>query len=120
MDKPSNPRLLGRQAESTALEFLHRHGLRCLQRNFRTRLGEIDLIMADAGDIVFVEVRQRATNRFGGALESVTPAKRNRLIAAAQYYLLTHVPNAGCRFDVVAIDGQGRIQWIRDAFQVTA
>lgn len=119
MGKPSNARVLGRQAESTALEFLRRHGLRCLQRNFHTRLGEIDLIMEDAGDIVFVEVRQRATRRFGGALESVTPVKRHRLIAAARYYLLTHAPNAGCRFDIVAIEGKGRIEWIRDAFQVT-
>jgi putative endonuclease len=116
----TSPRALGRQAESTALEFLRRRGLRCLWRNFHTRLGEIDLIMQDTGDIVFVEVRQRATKRFGGALESVTAAKRRRLIAAARYYLLTHAPNAACRFDVVAIDGQGRIEWIRDAFQVTA
>lgn len=116
----TNSRALGKQAESIALEFLRRHGLRCLWRNFHTRLGEIDLVMEDAGNVVFVEVRQRATARFGGALESITPVKRGRLIAAARYYLLVHAPNAACRFDVVAIEGQGRIEWIRDAFQVTA
>lgn len=115
-----SPRTLGKQAESTALEFLRSHGLRCLWRNFYTRQGEIDLIMEDAGDVVFVEVRRRATKRFGGALESVTAVKRRRLTAAARYYLLTHAPNAACRFDVIAIDGQGHIEWIRDAFQVTA
>ncbi|MDN5869798.1 MAG: YraN family protein [Nitrococcus sp.] len=111
-------RALGKQAESVALEFLRRRGLRCLWRNFSTRQGEIDLIMEEAGDIVFIEVRQRATQRYGGALESITATKRHRVIAAARYYLMTHAPNAACRFDVVALDGQGRIEWIRDAFQV--
>lgn len=118
MTRGPNPRTLGKQAEAQALEFLQRRGLRCLRCNFHTRLGEIDLIMEDTGEVVFVEVRRRATKRFGGALESVTTVKRQRLIAAARYYLLTHAPNAACRFDVIAIDGQGRVEWIRDAFQV--
>ncbi len=118
MMREPNPRLLGKQAEARALEFLRRRGLRCLRRNFHTRLGEIDLVMEDTGELVFVEVRQRATKRFGGALESITWVKRQRIIAAARYYLLAHAPNAACRFDVIAIDGQGRVEWIRDAFQV--
>ena len=120
MTRRTDPRARGRQAEARALEFLRRRGLHCLHRNFYTRSGEIDLIMDDTGDVVFVEVRQRATKRYGGALESVTLMKQQRLIAAARYYLLAHAPNAACRFDVVAIDGQHGIEWIRDAFQVTA
>lgn len=116
----STPRTLGRQAERTALDYLHRQGLRCLARNYQTRRGEIDLVMEDNASVVFVEVRSRATNRFGGALESVTAAKRQRLITAARCYLLSHPTRAPCRFDVVAIDGQGRIEWIRDAFQANA
>lgn len=120
MTRHTGSRALGRQAEARALEFLCHRGLHCLHRNFHTRAGEIDLIMEDSGDIVFVEVRQRATKRYGGALESVTLVKQRRLIAAARYYLLAYAPNAACRFDVVALDGQHGIEWIRDAFQVTA
>jgi putative endonuclease len=96
---------------------LQRQGLRLVERNYRCKGGEIDLIMhTPAGELVFVEVRQRASRAFGGAAASVTGTKQRRLVLAAQHYLarLARVP--ACRFDVVAIDG-GRLEWIENAFE---
>ena len=82
--------LQGNAGEDEALAHLQQHGLVLVERNFRCKGGEIDLIMRDGKGLVFVEVRQRAGRGFGGAAASVTPAKRRRLINAAQYYLLRH------------------------------
>ncbi len=106
----------GVRAEERCAELLRSKGLVLLERNWRCRLGEIDLIAEDAGVIVFVEVRMRRAFAFGGAAESVTAAKRARLMAAARLYLARQ-PQAQCRFDVVLVDGPaGDIKWIRDAF----
>lgn len=111
----------GTDAETAALRFLESQGLRLLGRNYRCRLGEIDLVMQDAGTLVFVEVRARADNRHGGAAASVGPHKQRRLALAARHYLMTHPRAAACpaRFDVVAIsgpDGENATEWIRAAF----
>lgn len=91
-------------------------GLRLLERNWRCRLGEIDLVAEERGTLVFAEVRMRSRSCFGGAGESVTAAKRQRLLAAARLYL-AHRPQAPCRFDVFLVDGPAAsVQWIRDAF----
>lgn len=91
-------------------------GLVLVERNWRCRLGEIDLIAEDRGVLVFAEVRMRRAFSFGGAGESVTSAKRARLVAAARLYL-TRRPESECRFDVFLVDGPaGDIKWIRDAF----
>ena len=74
----------GRWAEQAALEYLADRGLTCLARNHRSRFGEIDLVMGDGEVLVFVEVRFRRDDRFGGGAESVTWAKRRRLLAAAR------------------------------------
>jgi putative endonuclease len=112
----------GRAGEALALRCLEARGLRCLERNYRVARGrsrqggEIDLILLDTdGTLVFVEVRVRRDDRAGGAAASVNPAKRARLIYAAQTYLaqLARVPP--CRFDVVAVDGD-RVQWLKAAF----
>jgi putative endonuclease len=90
--------------------------LRLVERNYRCRLGELDLVMRDGEVLVFVEVRYRRSRAFGGGAESVGTVKQGRLIAAAQHYLQAR--NAGAdpsRFDVVALDGAG-CDWIRDAF----
>jgi len=110
----------GVRAEDLCAERMRRAGLRILARNWRCRLGEIDLIADEAGVTVFAEVRQRSTRRFGGAAESVTAAKRARLIAAACQYLAGRRERS-CRFDVMLLDaaGAGRvedIEWIRNAF----
>ena len=106
----------GGGAEDLAAEFLERHGLAIVARNYRTRVGEIDLIAHDRGTLVFVEVRLRKGGAFGGALASITPAKRSRLVAAAKHYLMRLGREPFCRFDVIAVDEGGEPEWHRGAF----
>jgi putative endonuclease len=106
----------GARAEDLCAGLLRAAGLRILERNWRCRLGEIDLIAEERGMLVFAEVRMRSGPGFGGAAESVTAAKRQRLLAAARLYLARR-PDALCRFDVFLVDGASvHVQWIRDAF----
>ena len=109
----------GDAAESQALAYLQAQGLRLLMRNYRTPGrggGEIDLIMQQSdGTVVFVEVRKRARAQHGGAAASVAWTKQQRLVRAAQYYLLRWPRLPATRFDVVAIDGE-QLQWIQGAF----
>ena len=106
----------GARAEDLCADLLRRAGLLLIERNWRCRLGEIDLIAEDRGMLVFAEVRMRTGPGFGGAGESVTAAKRSRLLAAARLYL-SRRPEVLCRFDVFLVDGvTARVQWIRDAF----
>ena len=107
----------GAEAEALAAEFLERQGLRVLQRNYRCRLGEIDLVARDGDTTVFVEVRQRASGAFGGAAASITAKKRMRLLRAARFYLSHLQALPACRFDALLIEGEPpRIDWIRNAF----
>ncbi len=119
-------KVLGDAAEERALAWLQARGLKLVQRNYRVafgpsaRGGEIDLIMRDRdGTLVFVEVRARAASAqgqgHGGAAASVGGRKQQRLIRAAQHYLLRLPVLPPCRFDVVAIDGDG-IEWLQAAF----
>lgn len=92
-----------------------------LARNVRYPFGEIDLVMLDAATVVFVEVRFRRNNHFGGAAVSVDAAKRRKIARASQAWLNSHrqYANAGCRFDVVAVmpgDSGLHCDWIRAAF----
>ena len=111
-------RATGDRFESAARNFLAARGLRLVQANFLCRHGEIDLVMRDGDAIVFVEVRYRRGSAFGGALASVTLAKRRRLISAAHIWLAGRPYDARrpCRFDVVAFDGD-RVEWVRNAFE---
>ena len=104
----------GREAETQAADYLEKRGLRVVDRNFRVRGGEIDLIARDGATLVFVEVRQRSRSDYGGAAASITAAKRRRLVLAARHWLARH-GDAACRFDCVLIDGD-RLEWLRDAF----
>ena len=107
----------GVDSETMAAAFLQGRGLTILVRNYRCRLGEIDLVARDGATTVFVEVRRRASSAFGGAAASITHAKRAKLVRAARHYLssLRDVPQ--CRFDALLIEGEPpRIEWIRDAF----
>jgi putative endonuclease len=115
----SNTQRIGDAAEERALQFLKTQGLTLLQRNFRCRGGEIDLIMQEQATLVFVEVRQRSSRSHGGALASVTPAKQKRLLIAAQLYLQRYQSVPACRFDVVAYDGLQR-QWVKNAIEALA
>lgn len=109
-------RALGADKERLARAFLEQRGLGWVASNYRCRRGEIDLVMRDAGTLVFVEVRYRASARFGGAAASVISAKQRRLLAAAGYFLQGSTLNLPCRFDVVAIGAGDHIDWIQDAF----
>ncbi|HWQ37125.1 MAG TPA: YraN family protein [Burkholderiales bacterium] len=105
----------GQQAEDVALAYLERQGMKLLERNYRCRLGEIDLVMREGSALVFVEVRLRTSSRFGGALESITAFKRRRLLSAAKHYMSARGALAECRFDAVLLDGDGKLCWLRDA-----
>jgi putative endonuclease len=103
----------GDAAEQQALLHLQAQGLQLLQRSFLCKGGEIDLIMRDGKHVVFVEVRQRSSKQFGGALSSITPSKQKRLVHAAQVYLKDMKPLPACRFDVVAFEGEELI-WLQN------
>ncbi len=112
----------GTAAEDFALQYLERRGLTFVARNFRCRAGELDLILRDGEQLVFVEVRSRRSSRFGTPAESVTRNKQQRLLRAAAFYLQRHGLDLPCRFDVVAILQTGdaqQVEWIQDAFQLT-
>lgn len=104
----------GQAGEDAALAYLVAQGLALVQRNFRCKGGEIDLVMQEGTVLVFVEVRRRAGLGYGGAAASVTHSKQARLIIAAQTYLQRHRVPPACRFDVIAIDG-GHLEWLRNA-----
>ena len=107
----------GEHAEALAAEFLEGRGLKILERNYRCKFGEIDLIARSGTTVVFIEVRARSSERFGGAAESITAAKRKRLIATARHYLSRQRAQYACRFDVVLLNGEPpSIDWITDAF----
>ena len=102
----------GSLAEAQALDYLRSQGLRPIAANVRLRCGEIDLIMADGDQCVFVEVRQRSSRRYGGAAASVTPRKQARLRAAAQAWLAWRMGALAwppTRFDVAAFEGDALI-----------
>ncbi|MFZ2450610.1 MAG: YraN family protein [Methylovulum miyakonense] len=106
----------GEQAEQLAEKHLLKHGLKLVCRNFRCKHGELDLIMTDQQALVIIEVRYRKTDRFGSATESITPTKQARIIAATQTYLMANKINPPLRFDVVALSGDGRLEWVKNAF----
>ena len=108
----------GAAAEEAAAGYLTAQGLKLVERNFRVRGGEIDLICRDGATIVFVEVRSRRRSDYGGAAASITAAKRARIVMAARHWLARrrrqHDP--ACRFDCVLIDGD-HMEWLQDAFR---
>jgi putative endonuclease len=110
--------LAGDDAEERAARHLSEHGLTIVARNWRTRLGEIDLVAREGGTLVFVEVRKRASASFGGAAASIDARKRSRIEAAAGLFLARLAQEPPCRFDVVAIE-EDRVQWLRGAFEAT-
>ena len=121
----SDPRhQFGQASEARAEQFLRAKGYRILERNLRTSLGELDLVAEDAGVLVFVEVKARATEAFGGALLAVDRRKQAKLVRlASQYLAQRHLSEKPCRFDVVLVQGQpsaqGQIEHLQNAFEVT-
>ena len=112
----------GRFWEARAAEYLEAQGLRVVARGFRCRLGELDLVCCDDRYLVIVEVRARSRGAYCGALESIGPAKRRRIVQATRFLLLRHREWSGApiRFDVVAFDAidaaEPQVRWIRNAF----
>jgi putative endonuclease len=121
--RPIDKKQIGKNAEEEACQFLQSRGFRLLQQNYRCYHGEIDLIMQDGNDIVFVEVRCRRRSDYGNALESINKIKIHKLIKAATHFLqmkkCLHKVNS--RFDVIAIHpvaGKMQLEWIKNAFSV--
>lgn len=109
----------GAGAEEAAAAFLARKGLDILARNYRCRLGEVDIVAREGEVLVFVEVRARSGDAFGGAAASVDAHKQARLAAAARHFLGRLGAEPPCRFDVLAWDGpEGPPRWIRAAFEL--
>ena len=106
----------GAKAEALAADFLASRGVTILERNFRRRCGELDLVAQDGDTLVFVEVRFRSSQSFGGAGASITAAKCARLTAAANFYLSRLRAEPPCRFDAVLLDDldSPRFAWERD------
>ena len=113
--------LNGRRAEKLAQRYLEQQGLLAVERNYRCRRGEIDLVMNDTGGLVFVVVRYRASEKFGTPAETIQRNKIARLRYAAEHYLqqTPRLDTYSSRFDVIAISGplhDPKINWIKDAF----
>lgn len=106
----------GKIAEDKACDFLQKQGLKLVEKNYYCRSGEIDLIMRDQQELVFVEVRYRAKNDYGSALDSVDQHKIKKLISAASHYISTHQADQPMRFDVIGFDASFKPNWISNAF----
>lgn len=119
----TEPKNLGRIVEEHALQYLSGAGLSPLAQNWSCRFGEIDLIMLERDTVVFVEVRYRKNNCFGGALDSIDQHKRNKLIKTAEYFLNNYPQwlEHPCRFDVITAHPSSAqiftLDWIQDAFE---
>jgi putative endonuclease len=113
----------GAAAEELAAQYLQVRGLKILARNLRCKAGELDLVCLDGGVLAIIEVRQRGSAEYGGALASVTWTKQRKILRAAQFFLRRekHWKNLPLRFDVLAIeglpDGAHRVDWVKDAFR---
>ncbi|MCQ2518645.1 MAG: YraN family protein [Lachnospiraceae bacterium] len=112
-----NKRETGTEYEEIAAKFLSKNGVKIIERNFRCRIGEIDLIGYDGKYLVFFEVKYRAGTGKGYPLEAVTKGKRNTIKRVSDYYRMIHHVSEfdPVRFDVVSILGDD-INWIKNAF----
>ena len=118
---PPTTRTIGAEAEQAACQFLEQSGCTLICRNYHSRRGEIDLIMREGDRLLFVEVRFRRNDAFGGAAGSITHAKQQKIIASARAFLHHH-PHfypLDCRFDVVTLQRHAerwQIEWLPGAF----
>lgn len=119
---PKTKQRVGQSGEKAAAAFLRREGLRIIERNFKTPLGEIDMI-AEEGDVLcFVEVKARRSEAYGGPAEAVTPRKQHQIARVAAAYVSRNYPQGTtCRFDVVTVEDRNGVpaaRLIRDAFRL--
>ncbi|MBQ8262418.1 MAG: YraN family protein [Lachnospiraceae bacterium] len=112
-----NKRQVGGEYETKAVLYLEQQGLKILERNFRCRMGEIDIVAKDGEFVVFTEVKWRKTSRSGSALQSVDWKKQRTICRTSDYYRMKNflTENTPMRFDVVAIEGD-ELHWIKNAF----
>ena len=110
----------GNKAEDQSAQYLKEKGYKILARNFSCKMGEVDIIAQDKQDtIIFVEVKQRKTNLFGGGLAAVNKAKQKRItLTAAAYIKKTKMPYTALRFDIITVTA-GVLQHYENAFSVT-
>jgi len=114
----------GEKSESVTVDFLKKQGYRIIELNYRTKLGEIDIIAKQEKTLVFIEVKARKSSRFGRPELAVTPKKQRKISMVALYYLKsTKQGNAKARFDVVAINSakakeSPNIKIIKNAFEL--
>jgi putative endonuclease len=117
-------KLFGQAGESAAEQYLRRKGYRIVARNLRSPVGELDLVAEDGQVLVFIEVKARRTDTFGGAIHAVHERKQKKLIQlAAQYLARHHIKNRLCRFDVVLLQGTdaaaSQVEHIQNAFEIS-
>ncbi len=116
LSKLRNKRSQGSIYEQKARAYLETQGLKFIAANQTFKCGELDLVMADGDTVVFVEVRQRKSNRFGSAVESIDYRKQQKWLNAANIWLFTKrnqsLDTAKCRFDVVAFEGDNPPLWL--------
>jgi len=112
----------GKKSESIAVGYLKKHGYKIIKQNYRTKVGEIDIIAREKGTIAFVEVKSRKSNKFGNPKWAVTPKKQRKISMVALEYLKTTMQsNVKARFDVVSIissDDRPSIEIIKNAFEL--
>lgn len=113
-----NTREVGTTYEQIACDFLQKEGLRVIETNFRTRMGEIDIIAQDKNEIVFIEVKYRKDTEYGGAPFAISRSKQQTIVRVAQVYIkMRKLPvHAFYRFDAVLIDGAD-VRHIKNAWQ---
>lgn len=121
MSGGSQAKRSGNDGEQLACRFLEEHGYRILARNFSCRVGELDIVAQQDETTVFVEVKQRGDESHGGGFEAVTPAKRRRIVRAAELFSSRHgLSERALRFDVISIEvdaaGESRIRHDASAF----
>jgi putative endonuclease len=131
MERTSHSR--GQHAENACCKYLQQQGLKLLAKNYRSYKGEIDIIMQDKDTLVFIEVRFRKNDHYGGGLESITPKKKKRILATAEQYLQRETILENGRIDVVAMSQKPQdatslhrssdlskeeyvFEWVKDAF----
>ncbi len=119
----SAPQRFGKKAEDLAARHLKRQGYKLITRNYRTKIGEIDIIAREGGTLVFIEVKARQSTRYGSPKAAVTPRKQHQIAKVALWYLKeTDQLRAKARFDVVAVsrkDGEATIEIVRNAFELS-
>ena len=117
-----NRKEFGGRGEKVAEDYLKANGFKIVKRNFRCKMGEIDLIVKKGGELYFVEVKTRRDTRFGDPLESITLNKQRQIIKIAKYFLINRKNIGPCHFSALGIildgDGEDSIKFIPDAFHL--